>query len=417
MIHNIPEKDIDAFLSYLRDNERFLDTLRGSIDNAHLFGREENASRFIAEITNLWKRSSFSDPAKYVYKNTAGILNIKESDNIKDPFSFWYEITKKGAIINVNIRRKGRQIIRSETNYEYDMYQPVVVLFASDNKWEIPTEPMPAYVLYLAKNIKDNKKTIEAANLTLDIALTFSGVGNISKLKNIPSALRKAKVLIGATEVAASTIDIYLNYTDICKGHEETCRKIKIVTFALQMASLSADIISSQKIRQYAKEAAESANTTNTALPKELAKTLEDLGGVKVKNVVAEVGGKFTTKQVDDYVIFATKQNNKSKVMLGMWDGGGSSSYISKAGKEYTYFDFGDKWDEAYNIVNKNDDEIWRINKKFIDNQKAAGKEFWFSHNPFSPKNEQFFAREVNYLIDLGVKDFKKVGNLWKAVW
>lgn len=128
-------------------------------------------------------------------------------------------------------------------------------------------------------------------------------------------------------------------------------------------------------------------------------------------------GGKFTTKQVDDYVIFATKQNNKSKVMLGMWDGGGSSSYISKAGKEYTYFDFGDKWDEAYNIVNKNDDEIWRINKKFIDNQKAAGKEFWFSHNPFSPKNEQFFAREVNYLIDLGVKDFKKVGNLWKAVW
>ncbi|WP_283671583.1 hypothetical protein [Candidatus Ornithobacterium hominis] len=69
-------------------------------------------------------------------------------------------------------------------------------------------------------------------------------------------------------------------------------------------------------------------------------------------------GGKFTTKQVDDYVIFATKQNNKSKVMLGMWDGGGSSSYISKAGKEYTYFDFGDKWDEAYNIVNKNDDEI-----------------------------------------------------------
>jgi len=100
-----------------------------------------------------------------------------------------------------------------------------------------------------------------------------------------------------------------------------------------------------------------------------------------------------------------------------MWDGGSSSSYISRAGDSHTYFDLGEKWDEAYNLVNKNNDEIWKINKKFIDNQKALEKEFWFSHDPFSSKNEQFFAREVNYLIDLGVKDFEKVGNLWKAIW
>ncbi len=72
---------------------------------------------------------------------------------------------------------------------------------------------------------------------------------------------------------------------------------------------------------------------------------------------------------------------------------------------------------EVYNLVNKSDDEIWRINKEFIDRQKSAGKEFWFSHDPFLPKNEQFFAREVNYFIELGVKDFQKTGDLWKAVW
>lgn len=144
----------------------------------------------------------------------------------------------------------------------------------------------------------------------------------------------------------------------------------------------------------------------------------------KIKNSVDEGGestivtaGKLTVKQIDDYVAFATKQNDKIKVMFGMWDGGGSSSYITKAGKDYTYFDFGDKWDEVYDLVNKSDDEIWKINKKFVDNQKAAGKEFWFSHDPFSPKNEQFFAREINYLIDLGVTDFEKVGDLWKAIW
>jgi hypothetical protein len=105
------------------------------------------------------------------------------------------------------------------------------------------------------------------------------------------------------------------------------------------------------------------------------------------------------------------------KVMLGMWDGGGSASYITKAGDKHSYFDFGDKWDEAYKLVNESNDEVWRINKLFIDRQKLANKEFWFSHDPFSAKNEQFFAREVNYLIELGVKDFAKVNDLWKAIW
>lgn len=60
---------------------------------------------------------------------------------------------------------------------------------------------------------------------------------------------------------------------------------------------------------------------------------------------------------------------------------------------------------------------MWKINKQYIDEQKALNKEFWFSHDPFSPTNVQFYAREVNYLIDLGVKEFQKVGDLWKAVW
>lgn len=36
---------------------------------------------------------------------------------------------------------------------------------------------------------------------------------------------------------------------------------------------------------------------------------------------------------------------------------------------------------------------------------------------PYSAKNEQYFAREVNYLITMGVKDFEKIGLLWKAKW
>jgi len=130
---------------------------------------------------------------------------------------------------------------------------------------------------------------------------------------------------------------------------------------------------------------------------------------------------RFTFNQIDDYVAFATKQGDQSKVMLGMWDGGGSSSYIAKAGTDHTYFDMGSKWDEAVSLVdggvNDHLDEMWEINKKFLQNEKAGGKEFWFSHDPYSPGNEQFFAREVNWLIDEGVQNFIEVGDLWKAVW
>lgn len=127
---------------------------------------------------------------------------------------------------------------------------------------------------------------------------------------------------------------------------------------------------------------------------------------------------KFTTKQIDDYVLFATKQSDQSKVMLGLYDNGGVSSYISKAGNNHTYFDMGTvKWTEAENIVGGSLDEMWKINKKFIDDQKALGKEFWFSHDPFTPVNDQFYAREINYLIDQGVTDFIKIGDSWKAIW
>src|SRR6056297_1114684 len=130
---------------------------------------------------------------------------------------------------------------------------------------------------------------------------------------------------------------------------------------------------------------------------------------------------RFTFNQIDDYVAFATKQGDQSKVMLGMWDGGGSSSYIAKAGTDHTYFDMGSKWDEAVSLVdggvNDHLDEMWEINKKFLQNEKAGGKEFWFSHDPYSPGNEQFFAREVNWLIDEGVQNFIEVADLWKAVW
>ena len=109
----------------------------------------------------------------------------------------------------------------------------------------------------------------------------------------------------------------------------------------------------------------------------------------------------FTQQQIDEFLIKATKHNprGKKQVMLGKYDNGTTSSYISRAGDEYTYFDLGDKgWIEAYQIV-QSDEQMWRINKAFLEKQKELGCEFYFSHNPFDPKiRTGFTAREIEYL-------------------
>jgi len=132
--------------------------------------------------------------------------------------------------------------------------------------------------------------------------------------------------------------------------------------------------------------------------------------------------GKFSLQQIDDYVALATKQGNNSKVMLGKTDNGAATGYVSRASNDHSYFKMTDEqWDEALNAVGNNFDEMWKVNKKFIDDRKALGNEFYFSHNPTNA--DGFFLREVNYLTKpvnqggLGGSIVNIGNDLWKLVW
>ena len=59
--------------------------------------------------------------------------------------------------------------------------------------------------------------------------------------------------------------------------------------------------------------------------------------------------------------------------------------------------------------------DMWEINKQFIKTQWDQGKEFLFSHNSYNATNS--FLKEVNYLKELGVKEFVSTSDgLWKAI-
>jgi hypothetical protein len=103
-----------------------------------------------------------------------------------------------------------------------------------------------------------------------------------------------------------------------------------------------------------------------------------------------------------------------------MDDNDSPTSYKQRAIKEdggYTYFDLGENgWNEAFYIV-KDNDEMWKINKQFIDKQNALGKEFYFSHDPDEATG--FMFREVNYIKqELKTKRIEKIkDNLWIVMW
>lgn len=136
------------------------------------------------------------------------------------------------------------------------------------------------------------------------------------------------------------------------------------------------------------------------------------LGLVKVNGVV-----KFADSTVQKLAKAATKNADKTKVMLGKYDGGGTSGYVSRAGTDYTYFDIGeDAWSNLESLVNKNSDEMWKINKQFIDNQKSLNREFYFSHDPKFATGT--YLREINYLTnDLKGNVVPINSNTWKIQW
>ncbi|MDG4977697.1 hypothetical protein, partial [Lactococcus lactis] len=75
-----------------------------------------------------------------------------------------------------------------------------------------------------------------------------------------------------------------------------------------------------------------------------------------------------------------------------------------------TFFSMGSKgWDAIVKKINEAgivkqvdvDNEMWRINQKFLDNQIRQGKNFEFTTNPESLKPGSFGEKEYNYLKEM----------------
>ena len=244
------------------------------------------------------------------------------------------------------------------------------------------------------------------------LAEVVGALGNISvntqvvsnpKVKEIVDIYNAAMGLIGLKNLGQSG---YKSVKNLLKFGEDKDLK---QTFKEYYISFKSKLSHSKALGEYD----ELGMSTKNILKKQ-EQILE--GVVKGINVDKR---KFTQREIVDYVTKATHTNLKGykQIMLGKYDYGAETSYIKRAGEDYTYFDMGDNgWNEAFNIV-QSEDEMWRINAQFLKEQKSKGCIFYFSHDPYEATG--FMKMEVDYIKkELNAKAIKKIDeNLWKVIW
>ena len=77
------------------------------------------------------------------------------------------------------------------------------------------------------------------------------------------------------------------------------------------------------------------------------------------------------------------------------------------------YFEL-DNWNELADVYNN--DEIWKINEKFLDIQIGSGREIYLTANPADFIDaSSFYSKELRYLQEHGYR-FIKEGDLWHAI-
>ncbi|HEX7846212.1 MAG TPA: cysteine peptidase family C39 domain-containing protein [Chitinophagaceae bacterium] len=118
---------------------------------------------------------------------------------------------------------------------------------------------IPELTSFLFENSWENfEKTLW---IVADIALTFTAIGNITKLRylrHLSRAARSLRLIGGSIELATSVVDLMLNFVNDCDG-SGFCKKLKEHLFWISIATISVDIITERMLRKSAKETLDSA--------------------------------------------------------------------------------------------------------------------------------------------------------------
>jgi filamentous hemagglutinin len=105
---------------------------------------------------------------------------------------------------------------------------------------------------------------------------------------------------------------------------------------------------------------------------------------------------------------------NHLEVVLGKYIPGSSASYAAVAqARRSTYFSMSD-WAQVKGQLGE--DQMWNINKAFMDQQMAQGKKFLFTSDPSLAPSNSYTALERRHLLDSGYSFQATPGGFYRAV-
>ncbi|GIM52117.1 hypothetical protein CAPN004_11470 [Capnocytophaga cynodegmi] len=289
LLTTCPEQDKEAFLEKLSNNFSVFVNLYHKMDNKTLlYGNENNKTRFIETLYTFWKGSKYENPKSFTYtaQNPINIDYIDKSKFVRGftipEFSFEIDSKSKKIRIMKNAYDMDNVFRSPEYTYTYDFLQPITLLNIKDNNQAyILKEPVPAFYLMGYDQIKESDGQLKALNLIVDVGLLATGTGEVAMLKNLRGGYKIVKGIVLGVELSSSSLDILLNYSNICT-EGAFCEKLRKYNFWVQMTSLSGSIAIQKMADKSAQELAESYARNSPNLPKDISEEIAKISGKNV---------------------------------------------------------------------------------------------------------------------------------------
>lgn len=311
----------------------FLDGLnKTTVDHTSLYQKlyekidGDNKKIFANTILKYWKDSKYSPyspdgtyiesrMSQYNYnKNTPFTLSYRSNEFLgiyKNNFDFKFSKDTSNIIAYTNKAPKtdadGNYIIYTKLDDffgSYSVFQPVSLLdtnfdttvkmpvLGSGNSLEL-NSLIPIFYLKYIDDTNDWESFESEVGLFIDVALTFSGIGNLAKLRHLRNMTRLAQVatFLAAANVSLDMISLMFKFaTDNCQTETEFCKKYQKYLFCLQMITGATDFFASYALRKSAKELVDSniyptnfSNDYKLIIAKHAENAVEDLSAFLIK--------------------------------------------------------------------------------------------------------------------------------------
>ncbi|MEW7277092.1 fibronectin type III domain-containing protein [Aquimarina sp. 2201CG1-2-11] len=192
-------------------------------DKVDDWGGTDNFTKLINLLYEQWKISEDAKQTVYLVPYTSSKIGVfYTSDyvvNFKEDPPTSISLGKKELLpYNVKLDKYPTQIVNIGT---YDIYDPIrLVKYNEIAKpgFNVKQVNVPMFILKAIDEKYNTNNTEQSINLAFEVALTFSGIGNITRLRHLKQLNKLDKLFDGlqGVDTALGALNLILKYSDAC---------------------------------------------------------------------------------------------------------------------------------------------------------------------------------------------------------